>query len=396
MGYMCDFCGMQRSMVYCQSDSAYLCLSCDRNVHSANALSKRHSRSLVCERCNSQPAFVRCVEEKLSLCKNCDWREHSTSPSSSSHTKQLIRSYTGCPSAEELSAIWSFLLDDTSSLPNGTTCEHGLGLLSNAENSADRGLDPVSEIDGIGAWMGSSITEFAAPHSMDQPSGSGYPVSPKTLYPGTKDEGSYEDELFAELDMDELDKNFENYEELFDLTHIPSEKALHYGGTDDLCMMKGISNADSFCQGAAGAEGSSVGVLNAIQPACSNAASGDSIMSTKTDPIGFGARQTNSGISFSGLTGEESRGGDYQDCDASSMLLFGDPPWSIPESPNPSANRTNAVMRYKEKKKMRKFEKRVRYASRKERADVRKRVKGRFVKAGEAYDYDPLSQTMSF
>lgn len=37
------------------------------------------------------------------------------------------------------------------------------------------------------------------------------------------------------------------------------------------------------------------------------------------------------------------------------------------------------------------FEKRVRYALRKARADIRRRVKGRFVKAGDAYDYDPLS-----
>lgn len=36
------------------------------------------------------------------------------------------------------------------------------------------------------------------------------------------------------------------------------------------------------------------------------------------------------------------------------------------------------------------FDKKIRYASRKERADVRKRVKGRFVKAGDPYDYDPL------
>ena len=42
------------------------------------------------------------------------------------------------------------------------------------------------------------------------------------------------------------------------------------------------------------------------------------------------------------------------------------------------------------------FEKKVRYASRKARADVRKRVKGRFVKAGEAYDYDPLSPARSY
>lgn len=41
------------------------------------------------------------------------------------------------------------------------------------------------------------------------------------------------------------------------------------------------------------------------------------------------------------------------------------------------------------------FEKKIRYASRKARADVRKRVKGRFVKAGDAYDYDPLCQTKS-
>jgi CCT motif protein len=41
------------------------------------------------------------------------------------------------------------------------------------------------------------------------------------------------------------------------------------------------------------------------------------------------------------------------------------------------------------------FEKRVRYASRKTRADGRKRVKGRFIKAGDAYDYDPLNHTSS-
>ena len=42
------------------------------------------------------------------------------------------------------------------------------------------------------------------------------------------------------------------------------------------------------------------------------------------------------------------------------------------------------------------FEKRVRYATRKARADVRKRVKGRFIKAGDAYDYDPMNEGRSF
>ncbi|OMP05446.1 hypothetical protein CCACVL1_01900 [Corchorus capsularis] len=118
-------------------------------------------------------------------------------------------------------------------------------------------------------------------------------------------------------------------------------------------------------------------------------------MSNKTDSILCFTRHSN--LSFSGLTGESSAG-DYQDCGASSMLLMGEPPWCPPCTDNsfPSATRNDAVMRYKEKKKTRKFEKRVRYASRKARADVRKRVKGRFVKAGDAYDYDPLSPTRSY
>ncbi|XVE66135.1 hypothetical protein DITRI_Ditri08aG0056100 [Diplodiscus trichospermus] len=49
-------------------------------------------------------------------------------------------------------------------------------------------------------------------------------------------------------------------------------------------------------------------------------------------------------------------------------------------------NRGNAMQRYKEKKKTRRYDKHIRYESRKARADTRKRVKGRFVKASEASD----------
>nr|GMC70669.1 zinc finger protein CONSTANS-LIKE 9-like [Ipomoea batatas] len=119
-------------------------------------------------------------------------------------------------------------------------------------------------------------------------------------------------------------------------------------------------------------------------------------MSCKTEPNFCFARQQSS-LSFSNITGESS-GGDYQDCGVSSMLLMGEPPWgpSGPENSFPSSSRSDAVLRYKEKKKTRTFEKHVRYASRKARADVRRRVKGRFVKAGDAYDYDPLSPTRSY
>jgi len=195
MGYLCDFCGEQRSMVYCRSDAACLCLSCDRNVHSANALSKRHSRTLLCERCNSQPALVRCPQESVSLCQNCDWMGHGTSTSNSTHKRQPINCYSGCPSAAELSSIWSFVLDIPS--VGESTCEQELGLMSITENGAktDWGplenvtqsisssveLNDVPSMEKSSVWVGlSSVPEVNSGHDiLDQPGGSPYASLPK-------------------------------------------------------------------------------------------------------------------------------------------------------------------------------------------------------------------------
>lgn len=415
MGYICDFCGEQRSIVYCRSDAASLCLSCDRHVHSANALSKRHSRTLLCERCNSQPAFVRCIEEKISLCQNCDWTGHGGSTSTSSHKRETINCYSGCPSSEALSTMWPFVLDLPST--GNSTCEQGLSLMCLNETSEMNSWGPpgnssrqdasltvevndANNVDKSSILIGSSsVIELNSPsQKLDQPSGSADLTLPKLLCPGTDDLGFCEDDsLYEDFNMDEVDLNLENYEELFGVALSHSEQLFENGGIDSLFGNMDTSGADSHCQGAVIAEGS-VRLANAVQPTYSNAASADSIMSSKTEPIlCFTGKQAHSSLSFSGLTGESSAG-DYQDCGASPTFLMGEPPWCPPgpESSLPSTSRSSAVMRYREKKKNRKFDKRVRYASRKARADVRQRVKGRFVKAGEAYDYDPISETRSF
>ncbi|KAK3034023.1 hypothetical protein RJ639_033308 [Escallonia herrerae] len=410
MGYACDFCGEQRSMVYCRSDAACLCLSCDRNVHSANALSKRHSRTLVCERCNSQPAFIRCVEESMSLCQNCDWTGHGGSNSGSTHKRQTVNCYSGCPSAVELSRIWSFLLDFPSVVDS--TCEQEMGSMSIADNcprdsqgismkddSKDLPVPVEKSLDNSNVWMGSSMAQVDNKlHSVYQPEVSTNSASPKICYSGTKGPELREDDNFYEdFHMDELELNIEKYEELFGEDRNNPENLFDNDGIDGLFGMKDVSGANVNSRSAYVGEGPSVKSSNAVHPACSNAASADSLMSCKTEPNACYARQ-HSNLSFSCLTGESSAG-EHQDCGASGMLLMGEPPpWCspCPESSFSSANRSSAVLRYKEKKKTRKFEKRVRYATRKARADVRKRVKGRFVKAGDAYDYDPLNETRSF
>lgn len=114
MGRLCDFCGEQRSIIHCRSDAACLCLSCDRNVHSANALSKRHLRTLLCERCHSQPAITRCIQESTSLCQDCNWSGHPAPAADDEHKRQMINLYSGCPSAADFSKIWSFFSVDKS------------------------------------------------------------------------------------------------------------------------------------------------------------------------------------------------------------------------------------------------------------------------------------------
>jgi hypothetical protein len=106
MDAVCDFCEEGRATVYCRADSARLCLSCDRHVHSANALSLRHVRTLLCDGCNLRPAAVRCPVENLALCQSCDWDSHGNSPIASQHRRHAFDCFSGCPSAAELGSLW--------------------------------------------------------------------------------------------------------------------------------------------------------------------------------------------------------------------------------------------------------------------------------------------------
>ncbi|CAA3032218.1 zinc finger protein CONSTANS-LIKE 10-like isoform X2 [Olea europaea var. sylvestris] len=399
MGYVCDFCAEQRSTVYCRSDAASLCLSCDHNVHSANALSRRHSRTLVCERCNTQPAYVRCIDERVSLCQNCDWTAHSGSDTSPAHKRLMVNSYSGCPSAAELSAIWSFLLDSPS--VGDSTCEQGMGSMSITDNrlmdcegsqkkNDIQDASVVLEASGLNnmdankstVWMGSQVPLFDPNlHKPEQTAGSSNPALPM-VFPGTKGPAFCElDAFYDNFKMDEVDLDIKNYDELFGAALDNTEQLFDNDEIDGLFGTKDMSVSN--CQGANAAEGSSVGTLNVAQPACSNAASADSVISCWTEPNLCFARQEHSRPTREGIAGDDQN--------------FVEPPRCPlgPEISVHSSSRSDAVMRYKEKKKTRKFEKRVRYESRKSRADVRRRVKGRFVKVGDAYDYDPLSKTRS-
>ncbi|WOL12334.1 hypothetical protein Cni_G21100 [Canna indica] len=406
MGRLCDFCTEQRSVVYCRSDAASLCLSCDRNVHSANALSRRHSRTLLCDRCVTQPAVVRCIEENASLCQNCDWNGHGGAAVISEHKRQTINCYSGCPSSAEFSRIWSFFESHNVTEPG---CEQGLMTINEdsatncwgpQKNSSTVNLDikekknDRSTVDKTNSWLGSSSVDTVD----SQPAGSTDSTTPKPSCPGTGDIDFCKGDFYEGLTMGDVDMTFENYEELFGASHNQTGDLFDDAGIDSFFDMKENSATNSISHGEFSEE------AKQMQATCSKAVSADSMMSNPggdaDSSLALPIRQVQSAVSFSfsGVTGESSAG-DCQDCGMSGMFLMGDPPWchAGPGSSSlPTSTRENALMRYKEKKKTRKFDKKIRYASRKARADVRRRDKGRFVKAGEAYDYDPLSQTRSY
>nr|WCD39349.1 CO [Stipa breviflora] len=392
MGALCDFCGEQRSIIYCRSDAASLCLSCDHNVHSANALSRRHTRTLLCDCCASQPAAVRCLEENTSLCQNCDWDRHGAVSLAAGHKRQTINCYSGCPSSGELSRIWSFGMD-IPTVADEPNCEEGISMMSindvgvsNHCGASPNGrlLDIANTILMSDSPTGEKLKPLTSADGMNrmllathQPTG---PISMTPKVSCVTDEDMFNDgSIYEDFCVDDAELTFENYEELFGTSHIQTEQLFDDSGIDSFFEMTEMSAADSNEQ------------LKPVQPECSNAVSADSSLCIP-------ARHAISSISLSsGLTGE-SNAGDHQDCGVSPMLLMGEPPWHPPgpEGSFASGSRGSALARYKEKKKRRKFDKKIRYASCKARADVRKRVKGRFVKAGEAYDYDPLSETRSY
>lgn len=105
----CEFCLILRPIVYCKADAAHLCLSCDAKVHSANALSNRHPRTLVCESCRNRPAYVQCSDHQMFMCRSCDRNQHDLS---SQHRRKVISCYMGCPSAKDFAALWGFDLNE--------------------------------------------------------------------------------------------------------------------------------------------------------------------------------------------------------------------------------------------------------------------------------------------
>ncbi|MED6157089.1 hypothetical protein PIB30_020077 [Stylosanthes scabra] len=380
---LCEFCGVVRAVVYCNSDSARLCLNCDASVHSSNPLSRRHARSLLCDHCYSQSAVIRCVDHNMCVCEACEWNRNECL--FMGHGRLLLKSYTGCPSFGDLSRLWSFVFDANSSCGGGGLEPISTTVSGNGSCTSKCVEQHDNDDDLFEPWMDLSPILPSNPDSMqfckDQEALFFPPESnqPKGC-PNFKDLGIEEGNGVCKgLTVDDvIQLNFENADDIFG--------CFKDGGLDCLLMDNNISVTESKCLTESSIEASS-----SVQQDCKT------FQSALVNPIynrdinlGFphqGQVHSSTSMQLSTITGDSSA--TDLDCELSSMVLTGEE--STLEGTCPQ-RREKAKMRYNEKKKTRRFGKQIRYASRKARAEARKRVKGRFVKAGEEYDYDPLLQ----
>ncbi|XP_073001537.1 zinc finger protein CONSTANS-LIKE 10-like [Typha latifolia] len=184
MGLLCDFCGEQRSIVYCRADAACLCLPCDTIVHSASALSRRHS-----------------------------------------------------------------LAD--------SICEEGVGLARDDPNSASNCCGPSeirgnvdSRVNGLGNISnGSSLKSVIDPLqcNLDPPA---FPVDSTPELTCTEirnHEICKGDHFYEDVNLDDVDLTFQNYEEFFGISQCPSGQFLEDTGIGSLFEVDNYTT-NSNCQ----------------------------------------------------------------------------------------------------------------------------------------------------
>lgn len=84
---LCSFCRVSASSIYCHTDSAYLCSSCDAQIHGLGSPGWAHHRVQLCGACENAPVAFTCKADDASLCVNCDFEIHSANPIASRHNR---------------------------------------------------------------------------------------------------------------------------------------------------------------------------------------------------------------------------------------------------------------------------------------------------------------------
>ncbi|KAK4603164.1 hypothetical protein RGQ29_011938 [Quercus rubra] len=425
MMFPCDFCNSKAAVLYCRADSAKLCLFCDQQVHSTNALSLKHVRFPICDSCRIKPISVWCSMDNLMLCQHCDLDSHNNCSVSSLHNRVPVEGYSGYHTAIELASMFGIDLKANNLVnTNSGSCLHEQKLVNSHEFMVPS--DDSSVWKGQGLRCGKcrdevyeQLVEMGNKDRMrvDKDGEDLCPKTPPKLLRQQKSlaslvmvpsnvEAKKSDYYVAEGDLlwdcnPTYDFDYEASQAWdFQLgesrqceKHDP--QAPKYGENNPEFMIKNYVN---FIQE------SSLTKPKVLQDLY------EMNCSTICEDFLSENNHSNHPLSNNKTPKEESFNKSKVELPAKSMLtepktcsITGHVPAKqqplLASSDNVNGviknfdmellaqNRGQAMLRYKEKTKTRRYYKYIRYESRKARANTRERVKGRFVKAGETLDH---------
>nr|AEP02848.1 heading day 1 [Oryza rufipogon] len=352
----CDGCRAAPSVVYCRADAAYLCASCDARVHAANRVASRHERVRVCEACERAPAALACRADAAALCVACDVQVHSANPLARRHQRvpvaplpaitipatsvlaeAVVATATVLGDKDEEVDSWLLLSkdsdDDDDNNNNNNNNNDNDNNDNNNSNNSNNGMyfgevDEYFDLVGYNSYYDNSIE-----NNQDQQYG--------------MHEQQEQQQQQQEMQKEFAEKEGSEYVVPSQITMLSEQQHSGYG----------VVGADQAASMTAGVSAYTDSISNSIS--FSSMEAGIVPDSTVIDMP-----------NFSILT------------PAGAINLFSGP--SLQMSLHfSSMDREARVLRYREKKKARKFEKTIRYETRKAYAEARPRIKGRFAKRSD-------------
>ncbi|PHT33059.1 Zinc finger protein CONSTANS-LIKE 4 [Capsicum baccatum] len=325
---LCDSCKTTSATVFCRADSAFLCLLCDSKIHAANKLASRHARVWVCEVCEQAPASVTCKADAAALCVTCDNDIHSANPLARRHERVPVVPF----------------------------------------------YDSNVEVKSHGGTDGDDDEKNLFPDTCDQPEEEAEAASwilqnPKEV---TDDQHQYKSSCVGDFsfnDMDSyLDMDIMSIEQKPQIHHHHPEHQHHgnYSSTDGV-----VPEATTYLPGP---------VVDGF-PSYEMDFAG-----SKPYLYNFNSQSISQSVSSSSMDVGVVPDHSIMTDESNTFMITSSASGAVGDTvPNPlsGVDREARVMRYREKRKNRKFEKTIRYASRKAYAETRPRIKGRFAKRTE-------------
>ncbi|KAG2265717.1 hypothetical protein Bca52824_072796 [Brassica carinata] len=343
----CDFCGERAAVLFCRADTAKLCLPCDQQVHTANLLSK--------STCDLRSAIIAATSLSPS----------GASPTTSSCVRTAIGMSTGAvpsptlmsaPPSKGSPAVHRQLVvpvpkETTSFRKRGSSCgrykqvlcKQLEELLNNGDGEAREGLMVPEMTERMGRARDAEEINSGGEVIQQPPTTSFTSLLWNADNPSASSGGGRTTQIW--------DFNLGQSRDTKDAYVTKDDKSFTINSFVDLmndtCSTK-PKGVKQICQ--------------------------DDCYRPTSSQVPATSESSNLPLTFSSEKGSNSAAS----CKTTRVVA------TKADLEQLAQYRDNAMQRYKEKRKTRRYDKTIRYESRKATADTRLRVKGRFVKATEA------------